>query len=319
VTVAGVSAIAPERIPDLLDSAVYVRRDLGRGPTGPLVFARWAAPDSRAESTSNGSPDAQPREELTSVWTTLRSAPSDADIVINPGVDGELTISAAEATVLLGGSRAEASTLPFRTRARLSQRWVLVHRTGELIAGVLPGPDGRSLVPAWFDEERANALLPEGAVVVQLRLLQLLQGIEDFDVVLDVGTPDELVIDRLLRRDLLATAQLFPRGYRTALGHLDPRANADFLEAAVQASGDAKAARLALSGLWVVGYRLEDAPSEIVYVADATDLDAVAAVVVSAVDRVVPPHTEWVETVLLSSLADDAQEYVRASPNYVGS
>jgi hypothetical protein len=71
--------------------------------------------------------------------------------------------------------------------------------------------------------------------------------------------------------------------------------------------------------LWVVGYRLEDAPAEIVYVVDASDLDAAAHVIVGAVNRVVGGRRpEWVETVLLSSLPGDARDYVTASTDYVG-
>jgi hypothetical protein len=313
VTVAALSSIAPERIPDLLDSGVWARRELGRDDAGiPLVLARWAAPDAVPEIGAEN-------EELTSVWTLLRSAPDDASVIISPGTDAELRITAEEATVLLGGSRGAASALSFRTRARLSLRWALVHRVGDLFAGVLPGPDGREVIPAWFDEGRATALLPQGARLAQLRLLDLLERVDEFDVLIDPGTPQELFIDRLLRRDLLATRQLFPSGYRATLGHLEPRANADFLDAAVAAAAGAKGAGIPLGGLWVVGYRLEDAPAEIIYVVDALDLDGAAHVVVGAVDRVLSGRRpEWVETVLLSSLSEEARDYVTSSTDYVG-
>ena len=309
MNVAELSSVAPERIPDLLDSHVWARRELARDEAGTLVVAaRWAAPDAVPGGSDN--------EELTSVWTLLRSAPDDALVVISPATDAELRITPEEATVLLGGSRAQASVLPFRARAQLSQRFVLVHRVGDLFAGVLPGPDGREVIPAWTDEVRATALLPEGARLAQLRLLDLLERVDDFDVTVDPATPQELFIDRLLRRDLLAAKHLFPLGYRATLGHLEPRANADFLDAAVVAAADARAAGIPLSGLWVVGYRLEDAPAEIVYVADALDLDAIAHVVVAAVNLRAAGRPEWVETVLLSSLSQEARDYVTASTDY---
>lgn len=310
---ARLSTIAPARVPDLLDSPVFAHHEITRDDAGNmLVTARWADPDVP------GAPGAN--EELTSVWTLLRSAPAEAPVVIGRGTSAELTITPEEATVLLGGSRAAASALPFRTRARLSQRWVLVHRAGDDLAGLLPGQDGRPVIPAWFDEARATALLPPGARLAQLRLLELLELTEDLDVLVDPATPHELLIDRLLRRDLLETKQLFPRSYRATLGHLDPDANGDFLAAAAVAVADAESAGAPFGGLWVVGYRLEDAPSEIVYVVDASDLDVAAHVIVGAVNRVVGGRRpEWVETVLLSSLPEDARDYVTASTDYVGS
>ncbi len=309
---AGLSSISPERIPDLLDSGVWALRELARDDGGDaMVLARWAAPGAIPGVGAEN-------EELTSVWTLLRSAPEGALVVIGPGTEGELRITADEATVLLGGSRAQASALSFRTRARLSLRWVLVHRAGDLFAGVLPGPDGREVIPAWFDEGRATSLLPDGARLAQLRLLDLLERVDEFDVLIEPAAPGELLIDRLLRADLLAAKNLFPAGYRATFGHLEPRANAEFLDAAVSAAADSKARGIPLQGLWVVGYRLEDAPAEIVYVVDALDLDAAASVVVAAVNRVAGAHPEWVETVLLSSLSQEAREYVTSSTDFVG-
>jgi len=305
--------IPRERIADLLDSPVAVSRELVRSAAGrPLARAHFVRPEMDPAAV------AQSGAELTSVWATLRSLPSDADLVINQGADGELMISADDAEALLGGSRATASTVSFRTRARLAARWVIVHvgPTGRF-AGTVPGPDGRPVVPAWTDESRAQKLLPSGANLRQTPLVELLSVLDEFDVGLDLGTPGQLLIDRILGADLLATEPLFPRGFLAAVGHLEPRTNADYLDAAAKVAADALAASVPLAGLWVIGYQLEDAPSRIVYVADSVELEAVADLVVTAVEQLAGGRRERVDTVLLSSLSPETADYVRRSTQYV--
>jgi hypothetical protein len=239
-------------------------------------------------------------------------------MIINPAGAGETLVRDADVDRVLGGDRSAASALSFRQRAEWGARWVVVHvaETGRL-AGTIPGRAGRRAIPMWTDLESAEAALPAGARVVQSALIDLLAGGDQVDYAIAPQSPG-LYIDQTLRAELLETEPLFPKGYWAQLGILKPDDHAPFLAAAALAAAEARGAGRPFAGLWVVGYQLEAAPARVVYVVDADDLDAAAAIVVDAINRQ-EPQRERTETVRLRDLSPESQEFVRMSPDLAGS
>ena len=308
------SQFDPWQRAQLLDGPVWVDPQLGIDDRGrDRVLAAFAAPEA-----DPANPPA-PGIELAPLWTALRSVPRGDDLVINSGDPGETTIEDEEIDQLLGGARETASVLSFRQRARWGARWVLVHLAPSgRFAGTMPGRGGRQALPVFTDRETAESMLPPEAKISQGYLLDILAGGDEVDTVVDPQRPGALYIDSPLRSELLETANLFPRGYTAQLGELDPDQNVPFLEAGALAAAEARDAGRPFAGLWVVGYQLEDAAPRVVFVVDAVDLDAAADVVVDAINRQ-ERRPERTETVLMSSLSSESQEFVRLSRNLASS
>jgi len=305
------ASLAPWERSQLFDGPVWVDTHFGLGDDGrERVRAFFAAPD--ADATTAPFEGAQ----LVPLWTALRSVPRGDDLVINDGADGETLIADDEIDRELGGDRGEASILSFRARALWGSRWVLLHvgSTGRFF-GTIPGIGGRSALPLWTDREAAKAALPDGAQTAQAYLLDVIAGGDDVDYAVDPQWGPGLYIDRKLRSELIETADLFPPGYFAQLGQLNPEEHAPFLEAAALAVAEARGAGSPFSGLWVIGYQLESAPSRVVFVVDSDDLDASAAIVVDAMNRQ-ERRRERTETVRLGDLSPESQDYVRQTRNF---
>ena len=304
-------SLSPWERSELLDLPVWVDTHFGRGDDGrERVRAFFAAPDADARvPLFEGA-------QLVSLWTALRSVPRGDDLVINDGADGETLIADDEIDGALGADRSDASALSFRARARLGSTWVLIHvgPTGRFF-GTIPGIGGRAALPLWTDRAAAESALPTGARIAQAYLLDVIAGGDDVDYAVDPQSGPALYIDRELRTEIMATGDLFPAGYFAQLGHLKPDDYVPFFEAAALAVAEARGAGAPFTGLWVVGYQLESAPSRVVFVVDTDDLDASAAIVVDAMNRQ-ERRLERTETVRLRDLSPESQDYVRQTRNF---
>lgn len=310
-----VANLPPAQRSELLEQPLWVSRAVENRNGSSVVAAMFASPDADA---------ARPpieAAELLSLWTVLRSLPPGASLLINEGVEGESVIDPDDVPVLLGAAPEQASVLPFRSRARLANRWVLVHRNpASNVPWTVAGRNGRPALPVWTDPDAARDALPPGGQLTQAPLIDVLDSSDAFDVVVDPETAAVLYIDPDLRRELLELRLVFPPGYQSHLGVLDPRANAEFLESAVAVAAAAYAESVSLEGVWVVGYQVEDAPPEILFVADvaAADLDRIGAVVVSETARLAQHRPERVRTARLAELGEATQAFVRSTPRYGG-
>ena len=261
------SEMEPDAVGAVLDWPVLVSST----SEGPLRVA-YLNPGSAA--TAGASMSAL---TPTPVWTALRELPDGAGLVIDPGGD-RLEFAPGEVDVVLGAPRAESPIISRRRRAELATRWVLFHKDAASGRPLSPVTNdfGQQFAFAWTDQQAATDALSPGLALVQVPLNIALRSNPDVSIILDGGSIDQLVIDSVLREQILAATDYFPRGYLAFVAELKPAARRPYEPAARAIAEAVRAAGLPLGGVWVVGYRLERADSQIMIVVDA-DLDAAAA------------------------------------------
>jgi len=261
------SVMEPDEVGAVLDWPVLV----SAASEGPLRVA-YLNPDSAA-----GAGVSMSVLMPTPIWTALRELPAASGLVVDP--EGEcLVFAAGEVDDVLGAPRAESSIISRRRRAELATRWVVFHKDAESGRPLSPVTNdfGQKFAFAWTDQRAATGALSPGLALVQVPLNIALRSNPDVAIILDGGSIEQLVIDSVLRQQILAATDYFPSGYLAFVAELKSAARRPYEAAARGIAEAVRAAGLPLGGVWVVGYRLERAEAQIMIVVDA-DLDAAAA------------------------------------------
>ncbi len=308
VTMSG-SLMEPDEVGAILDLPIL----LSTSSEGMLRIA-YLNPESAAGA-------GVPLEQLVPVpvWTALRELPVAVGLVVDP--EGErLVVTPDEVDVVLGAERTISPIISRRRRAVLATRWVLFHKNAETGRPLAPVEDdfGRRFAFAWTDEHAAIEALSTGNALVQVPLHVALRSNPDVSVILDSGSLEQLVIDAELREQILyAASGYFPKDYLAAVAELTPEARAPYEQAARTVAAAVRSAGLPLGGVWVAGYRLERADSQIMFVVDA-DLDAAQSqpAYAQTLSGLAMPPGPTVALLSLSKVPNEFHAMVRTSPDF---
>lgn len=253
----------------------------------------------------------------TPIWTALRELPDGSGLIVDPEGD-RMVFAAAEVDDVLGAPRAESPVISRRRRADLATRWVLFHKDAASGRPLSPVTNdfGQQFAFAWTDQQAATEALSSGLALVQVPLHIALRSNPDVAVILDGGSIDQLVIDSVLREQVLAATDYFPKGYLASVADLKPRVRAPYEPAARAVATAVRAARVPLGGAWVVGYRLERAETSIMIVVDA-DLQAAQAVPAyqQSLADVRMPEGQTVALMQLSLVPESYHALIRGGPD----
>jgi hypothetical protein len=186
---------------------------------------------------------------------------------------------------------------------------VRVTAEGEAPA-LMQTPEGEA-VPTWVIQVRAEGMRPDGFVLRQTPLAELIRKLQpEAGIVIEPASPQSIYISPEARRDLVRFTVPFPDGARTAWGELDEtsaplvRALRTRVEAGIDGLVSLRAAR----------FQVEDARSKIALVYEATNQrdrlvnDALRAVVakvrpaepvqIISMADVPAPTINWLEAVV---------------------